>query len=732
PYIVVPEVEEGEIYKVPPGEAFIDFKVYNKGNGEDNFETSAQVGQSDWERRQLEKKGWKAVVHSGRYTRILKRGEFQYVTVKVFVPVLVRAISPCPIQLTATSQKGPEHVDGSKNNTFYVFTDYNKDASFLEDQLPPLYMFPDSERSTIFKIKNTGNSGDLTIRVNVTSKPEDWEVSLDLSDISVGGLPRNTSADIEVTIITPKQVVESVYDIKLAAISNDEIRDEIVLPVHILKVRKIALKCREAKKTGNVSERISFIITVENNGNSKDAVNLRYSFITQGVDNDNWKVQMSKNITTLYPYESRDVIISVFIPLEALADTNYLTFNVQEGYLIQIRGISQNDTTVVADKEIEVLVNPIYDFEFNKQKDRKYLIQHQTRIIDYTFKISNKGNVWDLIDISPESNYTWISIPYEQRKLLPGVTEELTINFDPPVGLLEGEYKFTIYGKSVNDPTLINSLELVLEIIESDLELTSIMIGDEPLSEATVKEGETVLVRAQLTNVGDLDYYNKTTDENVVIKFMEGSNYIGELNISYLPSERTSSENSVWVTYPWKIGKARTYTVIVKLDPYEAFTESSTTNNELSGKLKVIPPKGTNADDAGDELLSSDLLLLLIAIVIVIIIMILGVWANIAITRRGLKKGYTKDGEYKPYEEGHKAEFDRDEEDEEPEGGILGVHEKHPYGAKKSDKFMKEVLSITTMRPIRKTKPIKKSKPLTGLAPEGARPGLEKPHIAGY
>ena len=89
------------------------------------------------------------------------------------------------------------------------------------------------------------------------------------------------------------------------------------------------------------------------------------------------------------------------------------------------------------------------------------------------------------------------------------------------------------------------------------------------------------------------------------------------------------------------------------------------------------------------------------------------------------------EGEYKPYEETEKAEFDKDEEEEEPEGGILGIHDKHPYKGKKSDKFMTDVLSLTTMKPIKKTKPIKKSKPLTSLAGEGKPLGLEKPHVAG-
>ena len=737
PYIEVPELEEGEIYKIPPGEAFINFKVYNKGNGEDNFETYAQVGEFDRQRALLEKDGWRAVVHSGKYTRILKRGEYQIVTVKVTVPSKVRAGSPCAIKLVATSVKDPKHVDGEKNNTFYVFTDLNKDASFVETKLKTIYMFPDSERSTLFKIRNTGNSADKTIRVNVSSIPEDWEVIIDSSDIPVGGLPRNGTADIEVTVKTPKRVVESTYEIKFAAVADEEIRDEISLPISVLKVRKISLASPKAKRVGNVSERISYIIKVENLGNSKDSVDLRYSFVSVGMENMDWRVELSKNFTTLYPYESRDVIVSVFVPMDALADTNFLTPAVQEGYLIKIRGISQNDTTVVADKEIEVVVNPIYDFSFNKEKDSKNVILYQTTILDYSFKIENKGNIWDQIDFSytTEDAYnSWISIPYQQRILQSGVTLELTVNFDIPETIGAGQYIFTLHAQSANKPELTSSLELTINIIESDLELTMIQIGDTALSKAEVREGETVLVRALITNVGDLDYYNKTmVDENIVIKFMEGSNYIGEMNISYLGSDKNEEGNSIWVSYPWKVGKARTYTVRVELDPYDSFPETSDSNNALSGKVEV-KPVGGKSDEGENKIESADIYAVLTAIIIFIIIMLVGIWANIAISRKAAKKGYTLDGEYKPYEETDKAQFERDEDEdeEEPEGGVLGVGDKHPYGAKKSDKFMKDVLSITTMRPIKKTKPIKKSKPLTGLATDGKRIGLDRPHIAGY
>lgn len=105
---------------------------------------------------------------------------------------------------------------------------------------------------------------------------------------------------------------------------------------------------------------------------------------------------------------------------------------------------------------------------------------------------------------------------------------------------------------------------------------------------------------------------------------------------------------------------------------------------------------------------------------------------TLRLKKRSVKSGYTEDGEYKPYEETKKTEFEKDEEEEEePEGGVLGVQDEHPYG-KKKDKFLTETMSFDTLKPIRKTKPIRKSKPLISAVGEGKPLGIDKPKIAGY
>jgi hypothetical protein len=738
PSIIQPSIPEGmEVYYIQPGWAYIDYKVRNLGNGEDNYETWAMVGEPNipgnwWEL------GWRAVVHSGKFTRILKRGESQVISVKVYVPSTVRAGSPCPITLFARSVKDPFHRDGEKNSSFYIFADLFRDVSFDDKNPKTIPMYPNSEASKILKIRNTGNKQDKSIRVNITSVPEDWDVIIDSSDIPPGGLARNGTAEIEVIIKTPKYVVESIYYIRIASISENQIGDEIALPIQILKVRNIAVSCKNSKKSGNVSEKITYLMTVENRGNSKDSVGLRSIFITRGMRDLGWKVTLSKNKTTLYPYESRDVIVSVFIPLEALADTDFLTPSL-DGYKILIRGTSENDTSVVAEKEIESVVNPIYDFNFNKQDDRKYLILHHTQSVYYSFSVTNDGNDRDTYSImanSPQQdNLDWITIPFVERKLLPGVTEKMFIELNPPSTLGVGEYIFNIQATSLQDPKLIQTLNLTIEIIDFDLTLTEIKVGEDSLSQADIEEGETVLLRVKIENVGELDFYNKTIEKlvgkqedlSLIISFTEGSNYIGEVNISYLPSSSSGQNNSVWIGLPWKIGKARDYDVAVVADPKEKIPESRTTNNKISGRLSVIAPDEKDSGGPDDE---GDITLILILIVVFIIIMLIGIWMTINLSRKQKKKGYTVDGEYKPYEETEKAEFDKDDEEEEPEGGVLGIHDESPY-RKKKDKFVSDLASMITMKPIRQTKPIRRSRPLPGMPGAGV-PGLERPKVAGY
>jgi hypothetical protein len=200
--------------------------------------------------------------------------------------------------------------------------------------------------------------------------------------------------------------------------------------------------------------------------------------------------------------------------------------------------------------------------------------------------------------------------------------------------------------------------------------------------------------------------------------------------VTYLPSKTSGQNNTVWVSIPWKIGKARDYDLAAEVDPEGEIPDSDSGNNRVKGTLPITMDNQQGGGGTSEE--AESLNIILILIIIFIVVMIIGIWMTVNLSRRAKRKGYTEDGEYKPYEETDKAQFDKDEEEEEePEGGVLAVHDESPYGAKKKDKFMTSLKSMTTMRTIRKTKPIRRSKPLTSLMGEGT-PQIDRPHVAGY
>jgi subtilase family serine protease len=164
------------------------------------------------------------------------------------------------------------------------------------------------------------------------------------------------------------------------------------------------------------------------------------------------------------------------------------------------------------------------------------------------------------------------------------------------------------------------------------------MIGNKELSEANVKAGDTVQISVLVTNVGNLDYNNETSEEKVVIRFMEGSNYLGEVDLAYLPSQTTGDKNSIWVSHPWNVGKARDYKIKVILDPYDSFPESSEKNNEFIGEVKVEPPSKEIVDEDDKDLESPNLSTIGVMIFIFLLLFNIIIWMMLLRAKHSNKK----------------------------------------------------------------------------------------------
>ena len=243
-FIPYPLIYPPETIFAAPFEFFVDVNVTNDGNGQDSFIAEASVGELPFEIEKLTQQGWSAEVSSGKYSRILDRGDNHTVTVKITIPLTVPAGAPCLVNLTVTSEKAmfacPNHPYAVQSGFFYVYSDayYNVD---LQDNISSISMLPDSEETISVRIRNTGNTLDYAIMVNVTSAPEGWIVSIDTDDIPKPALASQDFANIELTIRTPKQVVMGRYYITITASSHGMVKDEAVITVDIMKYLKINL-----------------------------------------------------------------------------------------------------------------------------------------------------------------------------------------------------------------------------------------------------------------------------------------------------------------------------------------------------------------------------------------------------------------------------------------------------------------------------------------------------------
>ena len=104
-FIPYPDINPPVTKTAQPGEVYCDFTVINDGNGQDSFMSEATVGQTPFEMQRLAEQGWKAIVHSGKYSPILERRESHLIRLKVTIPSNVPAGAPCFINLTVHSEK---------------------------------------------------------------------------------------------------------------------------------------------------------------------------------------------------------------------------------------------------------------------------------------------------------------------------------------------------------------------------------------------------------------------------------------------------------------------------------------------------------------------------------------------------------------------------------------------------------------------------------------------------
>jgi uncharacterized membrane protein len=692
-----------------PGKHDIDVTLMNIGNGVDNYYCTADV----FPKQQDDP--WHAIVASGPESQMLETFETTTITVRVTVPPKRKEAYKTIIVTAQSTQESAYNTADEYRFKVYVDQYYGVDLKLSDEVELPLHMTPNDEYSFEMILRNSGNTKDNTISLNVTNAPEGWVVIMETSSIPRGGLGIGVDVDIGVLIRTPQNVLMGDYSISIsgmAGIPHQE-WDRLNIPVKIIEVGNVHIEARPPSSSGNIGDIVQYKIFIKNNGNRLDTFDFSMIYETEGMHG--WG-KLSQATKTLDANESFEIVLTVTIPLNASADTNPNTPSVWEGYTINVIVKSQNLSHVAKSVKINTYVSQFYDFDLSADAYIKPIQRGISQPVPFLIHVRNRGNIKDTYEFvldTSKGDVKWGRLRSKYKSIKPGLTQSVQFEATAPRDIGVGVYDFNIIVSSNGDEEKFREIMLKVFVSSLELSLSKILInGEEEIAgnPINVKGGNSVLITAQIKNTGTVKYDNESFG-NCRVVFFDGKSTIGEGFITYLPLQGVMNLSSSWnttlVTQEW--------TIYVNIDPDNRITFSSRDNLSQTSKVSVEGPL-TGSTVSKESLNMDEYLLPVLIIIILIIVQILSLMLITRTKKSRIKVGYTEDGEYKPFAD----VFDPFAKDK----AIDGEDGEHPYRMHGGADISKASISTTEapMLPpstfaVSSTKPVTKTRPLPRTTP---------------
>ena len=232
--------------------------------------------------------------------------------------------------------------------------------------------------SYTLRVTNIGNTDD-TLRLTTSG---DTTATLSRTTIPLGA---GATSDVSVTISDTSLSRSGTYKVKVTATSQKDssITDEITTTTTILPAYRITLigKGELTTETSDASEGVTYTLTITNNGNTDDVIDLE----TSGTD-----ATLSQNEVSLAAGASAEVMLTISGDVLTTAGT----------YEVKITATSQGDDTQASEVSTTTTILPVYgvllEVEGELAKDTAMI----RRGVSYGIKITNTGNTDDTIDLS--------------------------------------------------------------------------------------------------------------------------------------------------------------------------------------------------------------------------------------------------------------------------------------------------------------------------------------------
>ncbi|MGA1793210.1 MAG: C25 family cysteine peptidase [Thermoplasmatota archaeon] len=343
--------------------------------------------------------------------------------------------------------------------TMYVTADngFDEKEDVLDILVKKLYAFeleaedtlleadPGERVSFSLNVRNLGNIFDQ-FNMTVIEAPEgNWSMVLNPKFFSV---PKDSQKRVYLDI-TSEFPVNGTYGFRVKVSPWSGGGSQFVdLKVVIRRTYDFDVRGDVIDNVRKPGEVLVFDLELWNLGNTVDRMEINASL------ENGWPVTISNSSMTLGPTASRGFIVSVEIPLGALAGEYRLLLHVQS-----------NGSGLFRDFERKLFVDEVYSLNVVMDLVESTVRVRPGRIAQFNVVINNLGNTPDSVNIGySSSSYVegWITLSTASfNKIAPGDNRTFQVIVDVPGNVTEGDYRLTLWIGSMGE---MEALKLNLTI----------------------------------------------------------------------------------------------------------------------------------------------------------------------------------------------------------------------------------------------------------------------------
>jgi uncharacterized repeat protein (TIGR01451 family) len=312
-----------------------------------------------------------------------------------------------------------------------------------------------------FTVQNAGNVPDS---FTLSTAGDDWPTALSTS--GVGPLNPNITATLQVSVTIPGSAAGSTFDrasITAQSVASPTVSETSVFTTTVLDDYVVHLEPPSASLTGNPSKTVTYTLYAYNDGNVTDTYGLAHTLAT-------WSTSLSTStVGPIAPRGNESFQVYVTIPGSAISGTEDV---------VTVTATSQSAVGVVEDDSILTTIATTQTITRGVAISPHAVtgVGNPGETITYTLRVTNTGNVPDIIGLDHEGPIAWTVTYSRTLSLGSGIGTDVNIYVEIPPGTLGGiSSTITITATSQGDPTKSDTATLTTHVGERHIYLPLVM-----------------------------------------------------------------------------------------------------------------------------------------------------------------------------------------------------------------------------------------------------------------